>query len=91
MYGTATLELVPPSKNLTIPSSSLIEQDGQGHGAVYTVLDGKVHRKTVQVGMDNGRDVEILQGLSPDDQVVVRYNGSIADGLAVQAEPFKGP
>jgi HlyD family secretion protein len=89
MYGTATLALVPPSKNLSVPSSSLIEQDGQGRGAVYVVRDGKVRRVPVQVGMDNGRDVEILEGLSDDDQVVVRYNGSIAEGLAVQAIPFR--
>ncbi len=35
MYGMATLELEPPSKNLTIPSTGLIEQTGQGKGAVY--------------------------------------------------------
>ena len=69
MYGTATLELEPPSKNLSIPSSCLIEQDGQGEGAVYVVRDGKAHRQAVRVGLDNGSEVEIVEGLNPDDQV----------------------
>jgi HlyD family secretion protein len=90
MYGTAQLGLVPPSKNLTVPSSALIEQDGQGHGAVYLVRAGKVHRQPVLVGMDDGRSVEIVEGLAPDDQVIVRYQGSIAEGLPVQAEPLSG-
>jgi HlyD family secretion protein len=90
MYGTATLILAAPSKNLTIPSSSLIEQDSQGHGAVYIVRDGTIHRVPVLVGLDNGRDVEILQGLKPDDQVAVRYNGPIAEGVTVQAVPISG-
>ena len=90
MYGTATLRLEPPSNNMTVPSAALIEQDGEGHGAVYVVRDGKAHRQPVQVDLDNGKSVEVVSGLAPDDQVVVRYNGSIAEGLAVQAEPLKG-
>ena len=90
MYGTARLQLEPPSKNLTIPSSSLIEQDSEGHGAVYVVKGGKAHRQPVQVDLDNGKSAEVVSGLSPDDQVVVRYNGTLAEGLAVHAEPLKG-
>ena len=86
MYGTATIEVEPPSQNLRIPSTCLIEQTGQGQGAVYVVRDGKAHRQPVQVGLDDGREVEIVGGLTPEDQVIVRYNGTIADGLAVRAE-----
>ena len=35
MYGTARLEVVPPSNNLTVPSTCLIEQTDKGEGAVY--------------------------------------------------------
>jgi RND family efflux transporter MFP subunit len=89
MYGTAMVEVEPPSRNLRVPSTCLIEQTGQGQGAVYVVRDGKAHRQPVQVGLDDGREAEIVGGLAPDDQVVVRYNGTIAEGLAVRAEPVK--
>jgi RND family efflux transporter MFP subunit len=82
MYGTATLEVARPSKNLTVPSTALIEQTDKGEGAVYLVRGGKVHRQPVRVGADNGSRAEILAGLAPDDQVIVRYNGSIAEGIA---------
>ena len=90
MYGMATLELEPPSKNLTIPSTALIEQTGEGKGSVYVVQDGKVFRQPVQVGEDNGREVEILSGLTSESQVVVSYSGSIAVGLAVNAVRWGG-
>ena len=41
------------------------------------------------IGLDDGREVEIVSGLAPDEPVVVRYNGTIAEGLAVRAEPVK--
>src|SRR5262249_15012172 len=56
-------------------------------GTIYVVRDGKAHRVAVRVGRDTGVDAEILEGLSPDDQVIVRYNGSLAEGVAVQSEP----
>ena len=89
MYGTATLLLEPPSQNMTVPSTCLIEQSDNGDGAVYLVRSGKVHRQRVRVGKDDGRECEIIEGLSLADHVVVRYNGSIAEGLAVETSPLK--
>ena len=88
MYGTASLHLEPASKNLTIPSTCLIEQSSAGQGAVYLVVDGKVRRRPVVVVADDGGTAEIADGLKPDDRVIARYNGTIAEGLAVDAEPM---
>jgi RND family efflux transporter MFP subunit len=88
MYGTATLRLEPPADDLNIPSAALIEQDGEGRGAVYLVRDGRARRMPVQVGFDNGRQVEIVRGLGPTDRVIVRYNGTLSDGLSVRVEPL---
>jgi RND family efflux transporter MFP subunit len=90
MYGTATIHLQPPSTHLRIPSAALIEQDGEGHGAVYVVRDGKAHYVQINVDADNGREVEVVKGLSPNDSVIVRYHGTLTEGLPVQAEPLRG-
>ena len=90
MYGTARLSSSPLEEPDRIPSTSLIEQNGQGDGAVYLFLQwNKVHRRRVRVGKDDGRECEIIEGLSLADQVVARYNGSIAEGLAVETSPLK--
>jgi RND family efflux transporter MFP subunit len=86
MYGRATIVLDPPSTNLTVSSSSLVEHAEDGKGAVFVVRDGKAHRVNVQVGKDNGLQAEILSGLHAEDEVVVQSGGSLTDGLAVQVE-----
>ncbi len=48
-----------------------------------------VDRLELQVGKDNGVEVEILKGLSPDADVVSRYNGALADQIPVEAEQAK--
>jgi len=89
MYGRAVIELEPPSKNLTIPSTCLIEQNGHGDGAVFVVRDGKVTRVKIRVGKDSGLRVEVLSGLSEDDQVIAQITPSITEGTIVTAEPAK--
>ena len=57
------------------------------------VRDGLVHRTQVELGADNGSLVEILSGVKPDDQVVLRSGVPLEDGLAVigePAEPIRG-
>jgi multidrug efflux pump subunit AcrA (membrane-fusion protein) len=53
------------------------------------VRDGKVHKVEVRIGLDNGNMAEVLSGLTADDQVVVRYNGALADGMSVTTEAAK--
>ncbi len=89
MYGTATILVEAPSQNLRVPSTCVIEQNAQGAGTVYVVRDGKVHRQPVTVSQDNGTDAEIISGLTAESQVVVRYNGTLAEGLRVRADLMK--
>ena len=89
MYGRAVIELEPPSKNLTIPSTCLIEQGSQGDGAVFVVRDGKVTRIKVRVGKDNGLRVEVLSGLTANDEIIAQITPSITEGTMVNPEPVK--
>ncbi|MGC1719079.1 MAG: efflux RND transporter periplasmic adaptor subunit [Isosphaeraceae bacterium] len=89
MYGRAVIELEPPSKNLTIPSTCLIEQDSHGDGAVFVVRDGKVTRVKIRVGKDSGLRVEVLSGLTEDDQVIAQITPSISEGTVVKPELAK--
>jgi len=85
MYGNVTLLLEPPPDVLCVPSSALVSTSGHGAGVVFVAHDGRAHRTPVRVGRDDGRVVEILSGLSPDDAVIVTYSGSIEDGSRVEA------
>jgi RND family efflux transporter MFP subunit len=91
MYGRAVIELEPPSKNLTIPSTCLIEQDGHGEGAAYVLRNNKVTRAKIQVGKDNGLRVEVLSGLKEDDLVISQMTPSISEGVLVKPDLAKAP
>jgi HlyD family secretion protein len=86
MFVRADILLEKVVKNLTVPSSCLIDRNGKGDGAVMVVKDGKIHRVNVKVGMDTGLRAEIVNGLDENDQVILQPDPSIADGTSVQAE-----
>jgi RND family efflux transporter MFP subunit len=90
MYGQATLLLEPAAPgSVTVPSSSLLKQSSIGDGEVFVVRDGKAHKVAVKIGMDNGNEAEIVKGLSPEDAVVSKYNGALAEGTPVITESAK--
>lgn len=63
------LQGAPRENILTVPSSSLSEQQGQLF--VYVKVDDHGYeKKAVRVGADNGKRVEILSGLKPGETVV---------------------
>ncbi len=47
--------------------------------------DNKARRTSVKVGNDDGTLVEILSGLQPDDEVVVRPGSNLDDGAQIIA------
>jgi HlyD family secretion protein len=68
---------------LQIPSAALTGRADDGNGTVRIVRDGKIQTVPVKYGTDNGIDVEILSGLSLQDQVVTGMNVPVNDGTPV--------
>jgi RND family efflux transporter MFP subunit len=55
-----------------------------GAKVVYAVRGEILERRTVKVGATRGNDVEILAGVQPDTQLVVKGPETLKDGEAVQ-------
>lgn len=91
----AEVQIPPPPASaeapaaLHIPANALLFRS-EGLQAV-TVKDGKVLLKSIRIGRDLGATVEIAEGLSIDDVVVVNPPDSIIDGVAVEARPVQKP
>jgi RND family efflux transporter MFP subunit len=77
------------AERLTVPTNALLFRPDGARAAVVGA-DHKIHLKAVQIGRDFGTKVEILGGLSPEDQVVVDPSDSLEDGLSVKAKPGTG-
>ena len=84
MYGRATIELQPPTDHLTVPAACVVGHLGRGKAAVFVVREEAARRIPVTLGGDDGASVEILSGLGPNDQVIVRPGGSLDDGAPVR-------
>jgi RND family efflux transporter MFP subunit len=85
MFGTASVTIEDRSNVLTIPASALVRR-GEGLVEVYHVADprptgqgdeqrGILRRKPVVLGIDDGKEVEIRDGLGGDELIVARSTG----------------
>ena len=84
MYGRATITLAGGTANsLTIPSSALSGDATNGNATVRVVRNDHAEIIPVKIANDNGIEVEVVSGLTPDDQVIVRTNSPIEQGTPV--------
>lgn len=70
------------SRGLSVPASAVLYSDGRT--TVQLVREGKVVSKPVQLGLAQGSDVEIREGLAEGDTVVTRSGTFLRDGDAVR-------
>src|SRR5262249_24911831 len=81
MYGHVTLELETRAHAVTIPASSLtVEGDKK---FVYTVVNNQAKKVAVRSGYDDGTRVEILEGLTSGEDIILTKSG-ITDGVEVK-------
>jgi RND family efflux transporter MFP subunit len=83
LYGRVTIELQPPSGDITVPAACIIGHTGRGTGTLFVVRDGRARRLSITLGEGDGSRVEVLSGLGPDDEVVLRPGGSLRVGSPV--------
>ena len=55
---------------------------------IYVVREGKTQRVDVEIGARNNNLVEILKGLSGDEQVIVSGKDLVQNGTPVQTQPL---
>ncbi|MGR3323065.1 MAG: efflux RND transporter periplasmic adaptor subunit, partial [Pseudooceanicola sp.] len=67
--------------SLKVPSSALF-REGPGW-AVFVAEDGTARLRRVEIGPDNGREAEVLDGLSEGERIVLYPPPDLADGTSV--------
>jgi RND family efflux transporter MFP subunit len=86
-YLEARLVLERREGALTIPAAALLTSEGKAR--VFVVEDGRVALREVKTGYDDARVVEIVEGLRPDDLVVVGGKERLSEGDAVEASAVR--
>jgi RND family efflux transporter MFP subunit len=81
-YAFVHLMIPPSSASMTLPSNVLLfRSEGLRVGIVK---EGRVQLVPVQIGHDYGAKVEIIAGLSPQDEVILNPSDSLAQDERVE-------
>jgi membrane fusion protein (multidrug efflux system) len=82
-YAQIALKLEGDTGKVLIPSNALLfRSEGPSVGVVRS--DGKVEIRKIVIDRDLGDKLQISEGLSKDDRVIVNPSDGLADGLEVK-------
>jgi membrane fusion protein, multidrug efflux system len=73
---------IPYEKNIIVPKQALVIRSGRS--VVFTVEGGLAKWNYVTTGSENGREVEILEGLKEQQQVIITNNLQLAHDAPVK-------
>ena len=74
----------PSREMMSIPRSALIQREGKN--AVFVLERSRAKLHEVQVGRDLGDRVEVVDGLGPNDRVIVRGPEGLTGGQRVKVK-----
>ena len=82
-YASCKIALDRKTGANLIPAEALITEKNKSY--VFAVRDGKAVRLPVKIGFDDGISVEIIEGLQPNEGVIVAGKQGLTDGQTVNA------
>lgn len=82
-FVRVTLQLGSADEAVIIPAEAVTETP-QGEKIVFVVEAGKAARRKVALGVEAKQSVQVLRGIEPGEQVVVRKNEGLKDGVPVR-------
>ena len=87
MYATVKLLVEKKTDALLLPVAGLIVE--KAGTSVFTIAEGKAKKTPVKTGFNDGANVEVLDGLKPDQQIIVTGKQAVTDGQPVQVMEAK--
>jgi membrane fusion protein (multidrug efflux system) len=69
---------------LLIPATAVLRDEGTAY--VFVVQDGKAARRDITIGVRTRDEVQVLEGLAPGDEVVVRGSQGLNPGSPVSVK-----
>ena len=82
-YGQVHFSVGYGVNKVTIPVNAMIFRS-EGARAAVVGADGKVHLRPISIGRDYGTRLEVLDGVTVGDKVIVNPSDSLEDGQQVR-------
>jgi RND family efflux transporter MFP subunit len=89
-YAIIHLPIHQEAPSLILPVNALLFRP-EGTQAGVVSADGTVALKTLKIGKDFGTKVEVIGGLTADDQVIINPSDSLQNGDKVHTKPAEEP
>lgn len=90
MYVSATLYLEQHPNALVIPPAA-IAAGANKEQSVFVAEQGRARQAVIRTGLDDGKWVEVVDGLTGNEDIVVVGKSSLKDGQAVTPSPYNLP
>jgi RND family efflux transporter MFP subunit len=84
MFAQVTLAASVAHRVVRVPSSAVLT-DARGVHVATVDGAGLVHLVSVQRGLDNGSEIEIVDGLNGGERVIATPGADVTDGMRVEA------
>ena len=72
----------PQNNNLVVPKEAVVYRSGRP--VVFTIENNEAIWNYIEVGKDNGREIEVLDGIQADQTVITSNNVQLAHQAPVQ-------
>jgi membrane fusion protein, multidrug efflux system len=82
MFARVAIVFERRTDTLTIPRVALLDTDGSAN--VFIVASGKAEQRPIKTGLSNSGKVEVIEGLTGTEQVVVVGQNGLKDGNPVR-------
>lgn len=69
---------------LQVPLSAVLTAEDGAKSVMVVGSDGAAHARTVTLGINNGKDVQVTSGLSPNDEVITVGSYGLDNGTKVK-------
>lgn len=82
MYGRLNLIVDKHPKSILLPAEAILFQESGS--SVFTVEEGKAKRVSITTGYDDGNFLEVIQGLTGNESVILSGQDLVTDGTMVE-------
>ena len=83
LFATAEIVIRRLDKSTVVPKKALITKEGKA--SIFVAgSDGVAKLKTVEVGVEQGENVQILKGVDPGEKVITLGQFELADGAKIK-------
>jgi membrane fusion protein (multidrug efflux system) len=82
MYATATILLEEKSDVPVLPITAVLRDGDEAY--CHCVVDGRIERRPIRLGLRAGDEVEVAEGLGADDIVVLVRSDALQPGEPVE-------